>query len=80
VSELFQFAGKFIAKHRTRQVITTKLLDLVLQRFQLRQNTILDVENAQQSYENAANQLINIEYAAKASEIQLKRLTNRLDL
>jgi outer membrane protein len=60
--------------------VATKLLDLVLQQFQVRQNTILDVENAQQSYENAANQLINVEYSAKASEIQLKRLANRLDL
>ena len=60
--------------------LASKLLDLVLQRFQLRQNTILDVENAQQSYENAANLLVNLEYAAKASEIQLKRIANRLDL
>ncbi len=60
--------------------LAAQLLDLVMQRFQLRQNTILDVENAQQSYENAANLLVNIQYAAKASEIQLKRLANKLDL
>ncbi len=65
---------------RQNSEIAAKLLDLVMQRFQLRQNTILDVENAQQSYENASNLLINISYAAKASEIQLKRLTNRLNL
>jgi outer membrane protein len=65
---------------RENFTVATKLLDLVLQQFQVRQNTILDVENAQQSYENAANQLINVQYSAKASEIQLKRIANRLDL
>lgn len=60
--------------------VAQKLLDLVLQRFQLRQNTILDVENAQQSYQTAAYTVTNLEYAAKVAEIQLKRYANRLNL
>jgi len=58
--------------------LSQQLLDLVLQRFQLRQATILEVETAQTSFENAANLLTNIGYAAKAAEIQLKRYSNKL--
>ena len=58
--------------------LSQKLLSLVLQKFQLKQATIVDVKNAQQSFENAGFQLVNISYAAKASEIQLKRYANQL--
>jgi Outer membrane protein len=58
--------------------LSLQLLDLVMQRFQLRQATILDVKNAQQTFENAAYALTNIAYAAKVSEIQLRKLENRL--
>jgi outer membrane protein len=58
--------------------LSQKLLNLVLQRFQLKQATIVDVKNAQQSFEDAGFLMINISYAAKAAEIQLKRYANRL--
>jgi outer membrane protein TolC len=58
--------------------LSLQLLDLVLQRFQLRQATIIDVKQAQQSFENAGYQLVNLSFAAKAAEIQLKKLINRL--
>jgi outer membrane protein TolC len=58
--------------------LSQKLLDLIIQRFQLRQSTIVDVKNAQQSFENAGYLLINLSYAAKSSEIQLKRYANQL--
>ncbi len=58
--------------------LAQQLLDLVFQRFQLRVATIIDLRVAQQSFENAGYQLINIGYAAKASEIELKRLSNTL--
>lgn len=58
--------------------LSLQLLDLVLQRFQLRQATIVDVKQAQQTFENAGYQLINLSYAAKAAEIQLRKLTNKL--
>jgi outer membrane protein TolC len=59
--------------------LSSKLLNLVLQRFQLGQATIVDVKTAQQSFENAGYLLVNLSYAAKASEIQLKLLANTLD-
>ena len=58
--------------------LSVQLVDLVLQRFQVRQATIVDVKNAQQTFENAAYALVNISYAAKVSEIQLRRLANKL--
>jgi len=58
--------------------LSKKLLDLVIQRFQLHQATIVDVKNAQQSFESAGFALINISYAAKAGEIQLERYANNL--
>ena len=53
-------------------------LDLVLQRFQLRQATIVDITLAQQGFTTAAFSLINLSYASKSSEIELKRLINKL--
>lgn len=58
--------------------LAQQLLDLVLQRFQLRQNTIVEVTIAQQAFETAGYSLINLSYASKASEIELKRLVSAL--
>ncbi|MBE9464502.1 TolC family protein [Dyadobacter subterraneus] len=60
--------------------LSQQLLDLTLQRFQLIQATIIDVREAQRSFEEAGYRLINLNYAAKSSEIELKRLTNTLML
>jgi outer membrane protein TolC len=58
--------------------LSSQLLDLVLQRFQLRQATIVEVKNAQQSFEESGYRLINMNYAAKFSETELKRLASLL--
>ncbi len=58
--------------------LSQDLMSLVLQRFQLRQATILEVRQAQDSFERTAYVLINLAYAAKSSEIELKRLANQL--
>jgi len=58
--------------------LSGRLIKLVLQRFQVNQATILDVKAAQASFENTGYQLINLKYAAKISEIELKRLTYQL--
>jgi outer membrane protein TolC len=55
-----------------------KLVNLVLQRFQLNQATILDVKAARASYEGAGYMLVNLQYAAKIAEIELKRLIYQL--
>lgn len=59
-------------------LLAKQLIDLVLLKFQLRVATIVDVKNAQQSFEDAGYTLVNLSYAAKAAEIEMKRLTNQL--
>ena len=58
--------------------LSIQLLDLVLQKFQLGQATIIDVKLAQQSFENEGYRLVNLNYAAKIAEIELKRLASQL--
>jgi outer membrane protein len=70
---------QLLEKAQENYVLSQKLLDLVLKRFKLRQATIVEVKNAQQSFENSGYILINISYAAKAAEIQLKRYANKLE-
>jgi len=55
-----------------------KLINVIMLRFQVNQATILDVKAAQASYENSGYQLVNLKYAAKVAEIELKRLTFQL--
>jgi len=61
-------------------LLSSQLLELALKRFQFKQATIVDVKNAQQSFEQSGFRLVNLNYAAKASEIELKRLGNQLAL
>ena len=56
------------------------LLDLVMQKFELAQATIIDVRQAQQSFENAGYRLVNLQYTAKIAEIELNRLVSKLAL
>ena len=58
--------------------LSQKLLNLVLMRFQYKVATIVEVTLAQQSFESAGFQLVNVSYAAKAAEVQLRRLANQL--
>lgn len=58
--------------------LSLKLLDLVMQKFELSQATIIEVKQAQQSFENEGYRLVNLRYAAKLAEIELKRLANQL--
>jgi outer membrane protein len=56
----------------------SKLVNIVVQRFRLNQATILDVKAAQDSFESAGYMFVNLQYAAKTAEIELKRLIYRL--
>jgi len=67
-----------LATQKQNYMLSKQLLDLTLQRFQLIQATIIDVREAQRSFEDAGYRVININYAAKAAEIELKRLSNTL--
>ena len=56
------------------------LVQLNLKKLQLGNATILDFRVAQQSFEQAGYQLVNLTYAAKAAEIELKRLASQLGI
>lgn len=58
--------------------LASDLVQLNLQRLQLGNITIIDFRVAQQSFQDAAYQLVNLTYAAKTAEIELKRLASRL--
>jgi outer membrane protein TolC len=58
--------------------LSQQLLDLITKKFELGQATIIDVKQAQQSFENASYRLINLTYTAKIAEIELKRLESQL--
>lgn len=60
--------------------LSNQLLDLVMQRFELSEATIIDVRQAQQSFENAGYRLVNLQYTAKIAEIELNRLVSKLAL
>lgn len=55
-----------------------RLVAIVIQRFRVNQATILDVKTAQNSFESAGYMFVNLQYAAKAAEIELKRLVYQL--
>jgi len=79
--KMFQTYRRSLEQLETQKAnykLSQQLLDLTLQRFQLIQATIIDVREAQRSFEEAGYRLINLNYAAKSSEIELKRLTNTL--
>ena len=50
----------------------SRLIEIMLTKFQLNQSTILDLNLAQQTYENAMLQSIQLNYAAKMSEIKIE--------
>ncbi len=54
------------------------LLALVMDKFKLGQATIVDVKQAQQSFETAGFRLTSLKFSAKIAEIELKRLSNQL--
>ncbi len=58
--------------------LAQKLIDLMLYKFQLREATIVELTQAQQSFQQAAYAYTNISFAAKSSEIELKRLVNQI--
>ena len=54
------------------------LLTLVMERFKLGEATIVDVKQAQQSFETAGFRLTSLQFSAKIAEIELKRMSNQL--
>lgn len=58
--------------------LAQQLLYLVVKRFESRVATIVDIEVAQETFQNAGFRLVNLSFAAKSAEIELNRLINQL--
>lgn len=69
-----------LATEKSNYELTQQLLQLTLQRYELRVATIIEVREAQRSFIDAGYRLVNLSYAAKAAEIELKRLGAQLQL
>jgi outer membrane protein len=67
-----------IRTEKENNQLAAALLSLTLQRYQLGAATFVEVREAQRSFIEAGYRLVNLSYAAKVSEIQLKRLGNQL--
>ncbi|MBO9613679.1 MAG: TolC family protein [Dyadobacter sp.] len=76
--QTYQSSIEQLENQKKNYALSKQLLDLTLQRFELIQATIIDVREAQRSFEEAGYRLINLNYAAKSAEIELKRLSNTL--
>lgn len=74
----YQTTLRQIGSQQQNVEMSRKLLQVVMQQFNLNQATILDVKAAQASYENAAYLLTNLIYSAKVAETGLKQLTYSL--
>ncbi|MBV9987728.1 MAG: TolC family protein [Chitinophagaceae bacterium] len=58
--------------------LSKQLVNIVLERFKQGVGTIVDVKLAQQTFENEGYRLVNLNYAAKAAEIELRRVSGKL--
>jgi len=67
-----------LATQQKNYQLSLQLLQLVQQKFALQQATIIDVKQAQQSFENESYRLVNLRFAAKTAEITLLQLSSKL--
>jgi len=74
----YQTSVKQLPTETENYKMSQALLNLIMQKFQLGQATIVDVKQAQQSFENAGFRLVSLVYTAKVAEVELKRMSNQL--
>lgn len=74
----YQTSVKQLPTELENYKMSQSLLNLIMQKFQLGQSTIIDVKQAQQSFENAGFRLVSLLYTAKIAEIELERSANQL--
>lgn len=67
-----------LEQERQNYELSRRLVELTVQRFNLNVATIIEVREAQRSFEETGFRLVNLAYAAKVAEIELRRLENKL--
>jgi len=78
--EAYHITLQQLEQAKANYELSKKLVDLTLQRFSVNVATIIEVREAQRSLEEAGFRLVNLSYAAKTAEIELKRISNQLPL
>jgi outer membrane protein len=78
--ESYRLTLQQLQQARDNYDLSKRLVALTIERFNLNVATIIEVREAQRSLEEAGFRLVNLSYAAKVAEIELKRLSNQLPL
>ncbi len=78
--QTYQTTMKQLETEQLNYAISEKLLALTTERLKYGVATIVEVRQAQQSFEEAGYRLVNLNFAAKTAEIELKRLVGRLSI
>jgi outer membrane protein TolC len=76
--QAYQNALQRLSTEQENYRLAGELLKLVNLRFDVNQATIVEVREAQKSFEDTGFRLVNLAYAAKVAEIELLRLGNTL--
>jgi outer membrane protein len=76
--QAYRNALQMLENERANAALSLRLLDLMVQKYALRQATVLELKEAQNSFEEAGYRLVNLEFTAKAAEIELRRLGGSL--
>lgn len=74
----YQNSLKQLPIEKENYSMSQALLELVMQKYKLGQATMVDVKQAQQSFENAGFRWVSLLYTAKIAEVELKRISNQL--
>ena len=69
-----------LQQERENYELSRRLVELTIHRFNENVATIIEVREAQRSFEETGFRLVNLSYAAKVAEIELRRLSNQLPL
>ncbi len=81
VLKLYQTYASSVEQLNTQKntfQLAKQLVDLSTKRFELGAATILELREAQKSFEDAAYQLVSLKYTLKLAEIELKKISNKL--
>ncbi len=76
--ERYSNALQLLTYEVDNNVLSKQLLDLMVQKYRLRLATILELKQAQKSFEESGYRLVNLQFEAKSAEIELLRLAGKL--
>ncbi|MBK8700664.1 MAG: TolC family protein [Saprospiraceae bacterium] len=65
-----------LALEEENKVLAEENLEIALEKFKLGSSTILELNDAQQRYDNAINRFVNATYAVYFAELQAKQIIN----